>query len=178
METGRRFTASPAHNRRMERVRTIVRRRGTGLEANRRIRRRRGRSFPRPPPPPPPPLTNMRNRHSVPDIIPNGPSEVPTPDQHQPVRTTSSGCGRFFSRILHRSRKTRVAPERSSLPRECEEEWRGICVICWDPYDKGMRRYQCQHKDFCRDCITQWKKKGDTCPLCRACPRGVRLFKR
>ncbi len=199
METGRRTATSLAHRRRMARVRALIRQRD-GREESTRRRRRRPRPRPPPaprnarngrahfswgapragqssaPPPPPPPPPDVPLSPVLEEPVPDPPdalneSHLPSP------RRSSSGCGGFFSRLLRRSRKTRVAPARSSAPRESEEAWRGVCVICWEPYDKGVRRFRCRHKDFCRACITKWKEKGDTCPLCRACPRGVRLFK-
>ena len=187
MEIGIRPAATRAHRRRMSRVRAIVRRQEGGMGAPRR--RRRAGAIPHPPPPPrgsrnirqsfvwqpppPGPVASVAQQPEAPDEVP---PDAP-PAQSQSPRHSSAGCGGFFSRLLRRSRKTRVAPARSSAPRESEEAWRGICVICWEPYDKGVRRFRCRHKDFCRGCIAKWKEKGDTCPLCRACPRGIRLFK-
>ena len=194
METGRRTATSRAHRRRMARVRALIRQRDGREESTRRRRPR-----PRPPPAPrnarngrahfswgapragqspapPPPPPDVPLSPALGEPVPDSPDALD--ESHLPSpRHSSAGCGGFFSRLLRRSRKTRVAPARSSAPRESEEAWRGVCVICWEPYDKGIRRFRCRHKDFCRTCITKWKEKGDTCPLCRACPRGVRLFK-
>ena len=186
METGIRPAATRAHRRRMSRVRAIVRRQEGGLGDPRRRRRTGALPHPPPPPhgsrnirqsfvwqpPPPDPVASAATQEAPDEAPPGAP-----PAQSQSPRRSSGGCGGFFSRLLHRSRRTRVAPAHSSAPRESEEAWRGICVICWEPYDKGIRRFRCRHKDFCRGCIAKWKEKGDTCPLCRACPRGVRLFK-
>ena len=192
MEAGRRTATSLAHRRRMARVRALTRQREDRGETTRR--RRRG-PVPRPPPAPRNAISGQPSfawqvptpaqspTLPPPSGVPLSPVlEEPTPDAVPEYslpspRHSSRGCGGFFSRLIHRSRKTRVAPARSSAPRESEEAWRGICVICWEPYDKGVRRFRCRHKDFCRGCIAKWKEKGDTCPLCRACPRGIRLFK-
>lgn len=43
------------------------------------------------------------------------------------------------------------------------------CPICFKLYQKGNRieLIGCSHK-FCKDCISIWKDKNDSCPTCRA----------
>ncbi len=42
------------------------------------------------------------------------------------------------------------------------------CVICLTPLSSPLPRYQlnCNH-EYHRECITEWLKHNDTCPLCR-----------
>ncbi len=40
-----------------------------------------------------------------------------------------------------------------------------LCPICLD--SKILQRTECNH-EFCNDCIYEWSKRSDTCPLCRS----------
>ena len=45
----------------------------------------------------------------------------------------------------------------------------GKCSICLENFEIGNEnvvKLQCEHK-FDRDCITQWLKTSNSCPLCR-----------
>jgi hypothetical protein len=43
------------------------------------------------------------------------------------------------------------------------------CNICFeDLYDERNFKYKCNHGNFCYNCICEWDKRMDNCPLCRA----------
>ena len=43
-----------------------------------------------------------------------------------------------------------------------------VCAICLDTTElKYVRSLRCAHK-FCRPCISNWLKRQDSCPTCRA----------
>ena len=41
----------------------------------------------------------------------------------------------------------------------------GECGVCYDI--KSLIKMNCSHS-FCSDCISEWIKKSNTCPMCRA----------
>lgn len=41
----------------------------------------------------------------------------------------------------------------------------GECGVCYDI--KSLIKMNCSHS-FCNDCISEWIKKSNTCPMCRA----------
>lgn len=42
------------------------------------------------------------------------------------------------------------------------------CPVCFKEYQKGNRveLVGCSHR-FCKSCIETWKKKNNSCPICR-----------
>ena len=41
----------------------------------------------------------------------------------------------------------------------------GECGVCYDK--KSLIKMNCSHS-FCSDCISEWIKKSNTCPMCRS----------
>jgi len=85
------------------------------------------------------------------------------------VTNTSAGyriC-RLFS-CINANLKTKTIPE--ELIREC-----GICFT--KKYIPKTRHYDCSHNEFCNSCIIEWKKRGNTCPMCRAEPKPMTRYR-
>lgn len=68
---------------------------------------------------------------------------------------------RFFS-CINGNLKTKTIPE--ELIRECS-----ICFI--EKYIPKTKHYKCSHNDFCKYCIIEWNRRGNTCPMCRGEPK-------
>lgn len=62
-------------------------------------------------------------------------------------------------------KKNKIVPISKEEFEKLEEQ----CQICFGKMPKNKtKRYTCNHQEFCNKCINKWKKKNDTCPLCRA----------
>ena len=86
------------------------------------------------------------------------------------VRRTGRSCGRCAN-YLHPSSKVFVCGyHRTSRPhppkkkqKECTD-----CPICMDTINScDLEHTPCKHS-FHRNCMIEWKKRSNTCPLCRA----------
>lgn len=47
------------------------------------------------------------------------------------------------------------------------------CCICLERRPLGVALLPCLHDQFCADCIDRWRRRADTCPLCRRDVRGT-----
>ncbi len=54
----------------------------------------------------------------------------------------------------------------SELSKESISKYNDECAICLEPLISGHEKLKCKH-NFHKDCISEWKKHKDTCPLCR-----------
>lgn len=62
-------------------------------------------------------------------------------------------------------KKNKIVPISKEEFEKLEEQ----CQICFGEMPKNKtKRYTCNHQEFCNKCINKWKKKNDTCPLCRS----------
>lgn len=63
------------------------------------------------------------------------------------------------------NKKNKIVPISKEEFEKLEEQ----CQICFGKMPKNKsKRYTCKHQEFCNKCINKWKKKNDTCPLCRS----------
>ena len=43
------------------------------------------------------------------------------------------------------------------------------CEICFETVEVlNTNYYDCNHNNFCLDCVNDWSTRGNNCPLCRA----------
>ena len=43
------------------------------------------------------------------------------------------------------------------------------CGICFNKKQiPNIKYYHCNHNDFCKSCIKNWRLRGNNCPICRA----------
>ncbi len=67
--------------------------------------------------------------------------------------------------VKKKTAKNKIVP----ISKEDFEKLEEQCQICFGKMPKNKtKRYTCNHQEFCNKCINKWKKKNDTCPLCRS----------
>jgi hypothetical protein len=49
---------------------------------------------------------------------------------------------------------------------ESQKDNDDVCAICLNELDESVLSLKCKHK-FHEDCVLEWRKKSQTCPLCR-----------
>ena len=42
------------------------------------------------------------------------------------------------------------------------------CAICFETCKNTVKRFNCDHKNYCKHCIDEWIIRKPTCPTCRA----------
>jgi hypothetical protein len=87
-------------------------------------------------------------------------------------KTIKKGKGKKKAKSKKKTAKKKTLKNKNKIVPVSKQEFEKLeeqCQICFGKMPKKKtKRYTCNHQEFCNKCINKWKKKNDTCPLCRA----------
>ena len=68
--------------------------------------------------------------------------------------------------ISHPQRKQTLVLLDPLIAKEIQNKCQYTCLLCFSEIQRSTTCKECQNI-FCKDCITQWTKCNNTCPICK-----------